>query len=68
MAIQRTLLVKSTDTFGNSYQKSITNTNPEATNTQIDTFARAFVGLSKNSYDDTIRRDEESVNEALAEE
>ncbi len=67
MAISRTLIVKSTDTFGNEYQKSVTHANPEATNTQIDTFARAFVGLSKNTYADTIRRDEESINEALAE-
>lgn len=67
MAKERTLIVKSVDGYGNAYQKSITKVNPASTNEQIDTFSRAFVGLSKNTYDDTIRRDEESINEALAE-
>lgn len=67
MAISRTLILKSTDTFGNEYQKSITHANPETTNAQIDTFCRALNGLSTNTYVDTIRRDEESITEALAE-
>lgn len=67
MATKRTLLVNSVDTYGNAKQKAITNVNPESTNEQIDTFARAYVGLSKDTYDDTIRRDEESINEALSE-
>lgn len=68
MAISRTLVVKSFDQLGNGYQKSITNANPEATNQQIDTFCRAYVGLSTNTYEDTIRVDSESVNAALEEE
>lgn len=67
MAVQRTLIVKSTDALGNEYQKSITHANPAATAQQIDTFARGIVGLSTNTYSDTIKRDEESINEALAE-
>lgn len=66
--VQRTLIVKSTDTLGNVYQKSMTNANPEATNANIDTFARSLISLSTNTYQDTIKRDEESVTEALAEE
>ena len=66
--IQRTLIIKSNDQLGNAYQKSITFANPEATNQQIDTFCRGLIGLSTNTYEDTIRRDEISVNDALAEE
>lgn len=66
MAIKRTLIVQSTDENGNLYEKSLTHANPAATNQQIDTFCRAAVGLSTNTYKDTIKRDEESVNEALA--
>ena len=68
MAISRTLIVKSSDTSGNASAKSITHTNPQATNSQIDTFARALVNLTNNTYVDTIKVDSESVNEALAEE
>ncbi|MBQ7705055.1 MAG: hypothetical protein IJT73_06495 [Selenomonadaceae bacterium] len=67
MAIARTLIVKSNDALGNEYQKSITHVNPATTAAQIDTFARAFNNLSTNTYSDTIKRDEESINEALAE-
>lgn len=67
MSTNRTLIIKSTDALGNEYQKSITHANPQSTNAQIDTFCRAFNGLSTNTYVDTIRRDEESINEALAE-
>lgn len=67
MSTQRTLILKSADALGNEYQKSITHANPSATNAQIDTFCRAFNNLSTNTYKDTIRRDEESINEALAE-
>lgn len=68
MAVSRSLLIKSVDQLGNTYQKTVTHTNPETTNTQIDTFSRAFVGLSTNTYKDTIKVDTESINEALAEE
>lgn len=68
MAIKRSLIIKSNDNAGNLYQKTVTNVNPAATNEQIDAFSRALYGLSTNSYSDTIRRDEESVNEALDEE
>lgn len=67
MAIQRTLIIKSFDELGNAYQKSLTHVNTTATNQQIDTFCRALNGLSTNTYDDTIRRDEESINQALSE-
>lgn len=67
MAVQRTLIIKSVDQLGNDYQKSITHTNTTATNAQIDSFARAYVNLSTNTYVDTIKRDEESVTQALAE-
>lgn len=68
MAVQRTLIIQSKDEMGNEYQKSITHANPAATNEQIDQFSRGLVGLSKNTYADTIKRDEESVSQALAEE
>lgn len=68
MAIKRTVIIKSYDTNGNELAKSITSVNPAATNTQIDTFTRALNGLTTNTYRDAIRRDEESINEALAEE
>ena len=68
MAVARSLLIKSVDQLGNNYQKTITHANPESTNTQIDTFARAFTGLSTNTYVDTVKVETESVNEALDEE
>lgn len=67
MAKSRTLIVKSTDQLGNEMEKSFSFANPNATAANIDTFARAVVGLSKNTYSDTIVRDEESINEILAE-
>jgi hypothetical protein len=65
--VQRTLIVKSTDALGKTFEKSMTHANPNATAANIDTFAKAIVGLSTNTYGDTIIRDETSVNEALAE-
>ena len=68
MAVSRSLLVKSVDNLGNNYQKTITHVNPASTNTQIDTFARAYNNLGTNTYVDTMKVDVESVNEALEEE
>ena len=65
--ISRTLIVKSTDNLGKQYEKSLTSANPSATAANIDTFAKALVGLSTNTYGDTIVRDEFSVNEEVAE-
>lgn len=65
--IQRSMIIKSNDAFGNEYSKTVTNVNTAATNQQMDTWARAFVGLSKNTYKDTVRVDSESITEALAE-
>lgn len=67
MAKQRTLIIKSTDELGNEFEKSFSSANPEATAANIDTFARSVTGLSQNTYVDTIIRDEQSVNEILAE-
>ena len=67
MAKARTLIIKSTDTLGNSYEKSLTSANPNATAENIDTFARALTGLTTTNYQDTIVRDEESVTEILSE-
>jgi hypothetical protein len=67
MTTQRTLILKSIDSYGNAKQQAITSANPAATDQQIDTFCRGINGLSKNTYDDTIRRDEVSINESLAE-
>ena len=63
----RSLIVKTTDALGNENQKTFSNGNPAATAQNIDTFARAVAGLSKDTYVDTIIRDEISVNEKLAE-
>ena len=68
MAIQRSIIIKSTDAFGNAYEKKFGNINPAATNANLDTFARAIQGLSSNTYVDTMRVDSESINEAIAEE
>ena len=63
----RTLIVKTADEFGNENQKTFSHANPAATAQNIDTFTRAVAGLSKDTYVDTIIRDEISVNETLAE-
>ena len=63
----RSLIVKTADALGNENQKTFSNGNPAATAQNIDTFARAVAGLSKDTYVDTIIRDEISVNEKLAE-
>lgn len=65
--VNRTLIIKSTDALGNESQKSMTHANPAATAQNIDTFARAVAGLSKDTYVDTIIQDTQSVNEILAE-
>lgn len=67
MAVQRTLLVNFNDGNGRTYEKQMTHANPNATAANIDTFARALVGLTTNTYQDTVIRDEQSVNEILAE-
>ena len=67
MAVQRTLLVNYNDTNGKIYEKQMTHANPSATATNIDAFSRALIGLTTNTYQDTIIREEQSVNEILAE-
>lgn len=67
MATKRELIIKTTDQLGNSYQSTYSHANPAATPAQIDSCARALVGLSKRTYVDTIRVDSTSINEALAE-
>lgn len=65
--VNRTIIVKSTDNFGNETQKAMSHANPNATAANIDTFARAITGLTKNTYGDTLIQDVSSVNEILAE-
>lgn len=65
--ISRTLIIKATDPDGDDIQKTLTHANPNATDENIDTFARAFNGLSRNNYVDTIVQDTHSVREALIE-
>lgn len=65
--VNRTLIVKSTDNLGKQYEKSLSAANPNATAANIDTFAKALVGLSTNTYSDTVVRDEFSVNEEIGE-
>ncbi len=61
--------IKSTDSFGNDYDNKIwSSLNPEATYQQVDAASRALIGLSKNTYDDTILVTSVSVNEVLANE
>lgn len=61
--------IQSTDTYGENYDtKVMGNLNPEATYQQIDAASRALIGLTKNTYDDTILITSISVNEVLAEE
>ena len=67
MAVARSLILKSVDQLGNTYQKTIIHVNPESTNAQIDTFARAFNNLGTNTYVDTVKVETESINEAIAE-
>lgn len=68
MAKQRTLILKTADTLGNEYEKAFSSANTEATAANIDTFARAVAGLSKQTYVDTLIIDTQSVNEILADE
>lgn len=61
--------IKSTNSFGETVQTKILGAmNPEATYTEVDTANRALIGLTKNTYDDTVLTTEISVNEKLAEE
>lgn len=64
--------IKSTDSFGEDAVTTITNkrlfVNPSATYQQVDTLARALMGLSNNTYNDTDLITVISVNEKLAEE
>ncbi len=65
--VNRMLILKSTDALGNESVKTMTHANPAATAANIDTFARALINLTTNTYSDTVIRDEQSVNELLAE-
>lgn len=67
MAVKTTLIIQSTDQNDNPMEKSLTNANPNLTAAQVNTVARALIALTTNTYVDTIRRDEQSINEALAE-
>lgn len=63
--------VKTVDQMGNEYTTNISKSlgvNPEATYGQIDTASRAIVGLTTNTYRDTILVTEISVNEEVAED
>ena len=65
--VKTTLIIKSNDLNGNALEKTISNVNPALTDANADICARAINGLTTNTYDDTIRRDEKSINEALEE-
>lgn len=59
--------IKSTDAYEEEYNTKVLGAlNPEATYEQVDTTSRALIGLTKNTYDDTILVTEVSVNEELA--
>mgnify|MGYP003408251845 CR=1 FL=1 len=59
--------IKSTDSFDNEYDNKIWGSlNPSTTYEQIDAASRALIGLSKNTYGDSILITEISVNEVLA--
>lgn len=61
--------IQSKDSFDNNYDTKIFNScNPEATYQQVDAASRALIGLTKNTYYDTILVTNVSVNEVLAEE
>lgn len=67
-AVKRTLVVQSTNaTTGELVQRNFANANPSATAANVDAFARAIVGLSTNTYSDTLIVDTTSTNEILAE-
>ena len=65
--VKTTLIIQSVDANDNGYEKVISNVNPALTDANADVVARALNGLSTHSYVDAIRRDEKSINEALAE-
>ena len=59
----------SKDSFENEYNNKILGAlNPSATYQQVDATSRALVGLSKNTYRDSILVTEVSVTEELANE
>lgn len=61
--------IKSTNSFGDEYNNKILGAlNPSATYQQVDATSRALIGLSKNTYSDSILVTEVSVNEVLASE
>lgn len=63
--------ILSSDTLGNDAETTINTSrlfvNPNATYEQVDTFARALMGTSTNTYNDTNLITVISVNEVLAE-
>lgn len=65
------MVLKTTDGNGDPVETTITNNrifvNPNATYQQVDTFARALNGTSRNTYADTDLITVISVNEKLAE-
>lgn len=63
--------ILSRDALGNDAETTINTSrlfvNPSATYQQVDTFARALMGTSTNTYNDTNLITVISVNEVLAE-
>ena len=63
--------ILSTDSLGNKAETTINTSrlfvNPAATYQQVDAFARALMGTSTNTYNDTNLITVISVNEILAE-
>lgn len=67
-----TMVIKSTDVFGNTYDTTITSqskrlyVNPNADYQDVDSIARALNNLTNNTYNDTELTTVVSVNEVLA--
>lgn len=66
MATKTSLIIQSKDGNNNLMEKKIPFVNPALTDANADAFSRAFNNLSTNTYVDTIRVDEKSINDALA--
>lgn len=51
------IIVNATDALGKSAQKSVTNVNPAATNSQLVSLGQAINAISNNTYGGTVRID-----------
>lgn len=51
------IIVNATDALGKSAQKSVTNVNPAATNSQLVALGQAINAISNNTYGGTVRID-----------